>query len=137
MTSAQVTISYQRAIPIFHFANNSRSACDEYVALFGVELQRNYYQADNPKPHYPVVLDISQSGMFSIKYMSDKLSQAHTNLQNPPEMIIAYIAHDLKDKTILSLVEHMRISSVSLKRKLFLDTQLEDALDWLEEFNKQ
>ncbi len=134
MSASRIMLSYQRNIPIFKFVDNSRTACDEYVELFGIELQKNFYEADNPSSIYPCILDVSQSGMFSIKYMSDRLSKAHTNLENPPEMIIAYITHDLQDEALLSLIEQMRISAVSLKRKVFHETQLEEALDWLQSF---
>ena len=131
MTASSVTVDYIRGIPVFCFANNSRMACDEYIKLFGEELQKNYYAVENPNSHYPSVMDLSQSGMFSIKYMADKLKQAHIALENPPQMITAYIIQNVQDETLFGLVNNMKISAVSLTRKIFHEGEMDEAINWL------
>ena len=125
-----VEIKTVRGVTVYSFADNSREACDEYMALFKIEMQKHVDAGKQNEP-YPYILDVSKSGIFPIKYMVASSKKIIDSFDPFPENYISYVTNNLSDEILVNLIGGMTARGFAHKRRLFHINDMDTAIDWL------
>jgi hypothetical protein len=134
MSEKLVEINYVSGVTVYSFVNNSRQACDEYMAFFKIEMQKHVDAGKQDEP-YPYILDVSKSGIFPIQYMIASTKPIIASFDPFPENYIAYVTSNLNDAILVNLISGMTARGFAHKRKLFHIDDFDEAIDWLTTIN--
>jgi len=125
-----ITIEQVQGITIYRFRAKSRDAYDEYLRKFKVEMQKHVDAGKQDQP-YPYILDVSQSGMFSINYMMQATKPVIASFDPFPENYIAYVTNNMNDLVLINLLNGLTARGFAHKRKLFHIDDIDKAIEWL------
>jgi len=119
-----------RDVIVYRFSKNTRDAVDQYLSLIDDEVQAHIDAGNVDKP-MGYVIDVSQSGMFSVNYMRNTASSMVAKREKFPENYIAYVTNNLNDSVLVNMMDAMSKRHLDNTRKLFHIDKLDDAIDWV------
>lgn len=130
MPEESIEVEYIDNVTLYRFLSNSRQAYDEYLAKFKVEMQ-NHVDAGKQDEPYPFILDVSQSGMFSLNYMMQATKPIIASFDPFPENYIAYLTDNMNDSVLINMLDSLTARGFAHKRKLFHVDDKQKAIEWL------
>ncbi len=130
MTDTLIEVEHVDNVTIYRFIKSNRQAFDEYLRLFKAEMQKHVDAGRQDEP-YPFILDVSQSGMFSVNYMIQATKPIIASFDPFPENYIAYVTNNMTDAILVNLIDGLTARGFAHKRKLFHIDDLDKAIDWL------
>jgi len=130
MSEQYIEVEYIDGITLYRFLSNRRDAYDEYLAKFKVQMQKHVDDGKQDEP-YPYILDVSQSGMFSINYMMHATKPIIASFDPFPENYIAYVTNNMNDSILIQLLDSLTARGFAHKRKLFHIDDIDKAIEWL------
>jgi hypothetical protein len=112
------------------FNNNSTSAVDEYwVAL---EKYVKHLQAqDQLDQPIRIIIDITQSGLYSISYTIVRVKRSPLAVLNLPRTYIVYFTDDVKERFLIDRFSETPNTRAKDSRRVFSSREREIALKWL------
>lgn len=119
-----------RGVAVYRFKDNTRYAVDQYLDLVDADVTA-HIEAGHVDTPMCYVIDVSQSGMYSINYMRGKAEIYVSRHDKFPENYIAYVTDDLNDSILVNMLNAMAQRGLSNTRKLFKSDVLDEAIDWL------
>lgn len=126
-----VTYSLEDTVHTFVFHDQTRAAVDAYMNQIAALLAEMARLEAKPKA-LRVLLDISESGMFPLKYALEKARLALGAAAYVPQIYYAYITDDKSDIAIIKSLDYYSPSPQSKDtRRVFPSDQLEEAKTWL------
>ncbi len=127
----RLTYTVDDTIHIFAFHEQTRYAVDEYMNQISALLAEMAPLEVRPKV-LRVVLDISESGMFPLKYALSKARSAIGGAAYVPQIYYAYITDDKSDISIIKSLDYYSPSpQITDTRRIFPPEQMDDAKKWL------
>jgi len=130
MTQEYIEVEYIDGVTLYRFLSNSRDAYDEYLRKFKAEMQKHVDAGKQDQP-YPFILDVSNSGMFSINYMMQATKPIIASFDPFPENYIAYLTDNMNDSVLIHLLDGLTARGFAHKRKLFHIDDKHKAIEWL------
>ena len=118
------------------FYQNTRNAVDQYLAIVDKDVQAHIDAGDVDKPML-YVIDVSRSGMFSVKYMSARATPLMKKHAKFPESYIAYVTDKPDDSILVSLIDALTSRKQEHTRKVYKTEEFEQAIDWLRSVQKK
>jgi len=112
------------------FANNSREAVDEYVDAI-LNFAESVRKSD--KMNHPIwlLIDVTQSGMYSIPYGRAKIGELVKQVGDVPKAYFAYLVKDASDRYIVENYKHVGNPRQQGIRKAFSGVERDKATAWL------
>lgn len=132
MTSSYITHSQDDGVDIYHFKRVTRGAIDEFYTIAMPIFEIHVKQHQDKVPLF-YVFDLSDSGMFSIKYMIDKALKEINEIEYHPIHYIAYVIANTRDKMLIDILEQLTARNLAHTRKIFKPHELSEAITWLQE----
>lgn len=129
MSNALVTLEIVDGVHIFRFKDSSRRACKAYVEMAGVKL-REWIEKYDRRP-FPLILDISKSGLFSVSYVKELTAKNFQTLPFLPEIYLAYMTDSAQDIMIIGTLDPMARNQLNNTRRVFSTKDMDKAIDWL------
>ena len=129
MSTANVTLNIVDNVHIFTFHNSSRRAAKEYVNMGGIKL-REWIDAYDKTP-FPVILDISKSGLFSVSYVKELTQKDFESLPFLPEIHLAYVTDKPHDIMVINTLNPMAANHLNNTRRVFSPKEMDKAIEWL------
>ncbi|MGJ3237707.1 MAG: hypothetical protein ACFE0Q_03275 [Anaerolineae bacterium] len=117
-------------VEIYHFRRVSRAAIDEFYSI-AMPIFRAHIEQYQDKVPLCYVLDLSESGMFPVKYMMTKAIEEIGNEAYQPQHYIAYVTRTPQDKMLINILEQLAARNLAHTRKIFKPDQFDTALEWL------
>lgn len=130
MNQSPIEISKHDPVYVVTFYDNSRSTVDSYFDLIMPELLAHIEKTSIDCP-FLLVLDISQSGMFSLHYANQRMTSAFADFEQLPVLFIAYLTSDMHDKILVEMMNSLTARKIAHTRQIFPANGLDSALAWL------
>lgn len=130
MTQTLLDFQKKDDIIIVKFFKSDRNAADAYMATILPEIKTHISGENADKPML-IVLDISDSGMFSLQYITQQMQVALAPLPRTPTIYIAYLSSDMQDKVLVDMMNSLNARKVAHTRRIFPTDKLDEAIDWL------
>ena len=112
------------------FKNNTRSAVDDYVQA--ILAYGDYVRAeDKLNQAIHIMIDVSQSGMYPVKYGSSEVAKVLPQLADLPKAYFAYLVDNSQDSFLIEQLRHFPSTRNQDNRKTFKATQRDEAIAWL------
>jgi len=119
-----------RGIPVYRFYKNTRDAVDQYLTIISADTD-THIEAGNVDKPMTYVLDISQSGMYSLNYMRTRAATLIKQKEKLPENYIAYVTDKPNDAILVNMLNALATHDLESTRKIFKTEELDQAIDWL------
>ena len=119
-----------RGISVFRFYKNTRDAIDQYLTMIDAEMNEHIHAGHVDKPMI-YVLDVSQSGMYSLNYMRTRAAELIKQKEKLPENFIAYVTDNPNDTILVNMLNALAVRDLESTRKIFKTEDLDLAIDWL------
>jgi len=132
MTTDYIEHQHDKGIEIYHFRQVSRAAIDEFYSIAMPIFKSHVEQYQDNMPLF-YVLDLSESGMFPVKYMMNKALTEMNKFEYRPLHFIAYVIANTQDKMLIDILSQLSARNLGHTRKIFKPDELDDAITWLHE----
>lgn len=119
-------------IPVFKFHTSDRKAVDHYAVIVEPVLQEHIDQHQDKKP-LCYIIDVSESGMFSIQYVTSVIGAVLSKFKYRPQHYLAYLTNNPKDKILVEMINGLTARNMAHTRRIYTPDQLQEAIDWLVE----
>lgn len=129
MDETIVAYRYDPETLIHHFKiqEKTRRAVDHYVDYM-YKIAKEFLEANLEAPTLRIMIDITDSGMFPLRYLYDRMREFLRKNAHIPPAYIAYIAIQTDDLVLLRSVSASRAKDT---RGVFLPTEIDKATEWL------
>ncbi|RMG71057.1 MAG: hypothetical protein D6711_16150 [Chloroflexi bacterium] len=124
----KVHYTFTAPIHIFTFVDNSRQAANDYMSLAEQEIIR-WVQAGYVDKPFCILLDISTSGLFPLKYTIQRSTSILDNYEKLPQRYIAYLTDNQMDISLLKSIA--TTPQWNNTRRILPPAKRTDAIDWL------
>jgi len=118
--------------PVFEviFADNSRSAVDEYVeaVLQFAESLRGTEAMNRP---IWLLIDVTQSGIYSLQYSRTKIGELVKQINDIPKAYFAYLVEDAQDRYVIENFSMTGNPRQKDTRQVFTGAERDKAIMWL------
>ena len=112
------------------FKDKSEDAIDEYVDV--VVRYANQLRAQNKLDQsILIIMDITQSGLFSIKYSVEKISEIIPQMHDMPDAYFAYITDKPDERFMIERLNYFESTRKQDIRKVFRSEERAAAMAWL------
>ena len=132
MSYQHIEVIQHSAPDIFEviFIDNSRDAVDEYVDAI-LKFADTLRKSD--KMNHPIwlLIDVTQSGMYSIPYGRAKIGELVKQVGDVPKAYFAYLVEDVKDRYIVENYKHVGNPRQQDMREVFSGAERDKAILWL------
>ena len=125
-----------RGIPVYRFYKNTRDAVDQYLNMIVADTNVHIEAGNVDKP-MAYVLDVSQSGMYSLNYMRTRAADFIKQKAKMPENFIAYLTDNPNDTSLVNMLNALARRDLESTRKIFKTEELDQANDWLVTIQEQ
>ena len=131
MSENAITHRNDKGVDIYHFKRVNRSAIDEFytIAMPIFKIHVEQYQDTVPICY---VFDLSDSGMFQVRYMMNKAIEEISNFDYHPTHYVAYVITNIHDKMLIDILEQLTTRNLAHTRKVFKPHELSEAVSWLQ-----
>lgn len=128
-TQDNVTLYIDDDVHIFTFKNSSRNACKEYIALVSENLP-GWIEKYDRRP-FLVILDVSESGLFSISFVKELTLRMFDSLPFVPTLRIAYVTDSPQDIMVINTLNPATVNILNNTRQVFSPDDMDAAIAWL------
>lgn len=134
-----IYMSYQHLELIIHsdpdifeliFKDNTRSAVDEYIQVL-LEHAEHLRSVGEMTAPIPIIIDVTQSGIYSLPYSRVKIAELTTQVQDMPRAYFAYLISHEQDRFIIENFNYTGNTREKDTRQVFTGAQRGKAVAWL------
>jgi hypothetical protein len=127
-----VTVETRAGIIYAVFTNNSRQAVDTYIDQMIIVMEKHIASAGVNVP-MRTLLDVTQSGMFSVKYASTVVTERLQAYPSRPEQFYAYVVNSMQDEAVIQMMDAILARRLQHQRRVYTADQYDAAVAWLQD----
>ena len=125
-----VTIHENTDILEVYFKDNTRNAVDEYIALI-LQYAEDIRQANKMNVPIRILIDVSESGMYSAAYGVSAFSKIIPQISDIPKTYLAYLVGNPQDRFIIDGARHLSSTRNQDNRRVYTPVEKDKAIAWL------
>jgi len=123
---------HENGVEVYHFKAVTRAAIDEFYTIVRPIYAKHVEQYEDKIPLF-YVMDLTESGMFPVKYMMNKAIQEISVHKYQPQQYVAYVITNTQDQMLINILEQLALRNLANTRKIFKPEQLDAAVQWLQD----